>query len=159
MLLHALTQIQLSYLRICIFHFSCVPLPLIYRQCLYVMYTCTVFCIYTTSKGICTYGYGIGHTVYEYMGHPKSIRILKNFCTSDNQFFVKFWLPPFSTMGILNLKVGTVPRKFEKSFWTTNRPRHFFLYRKIVISFRGAVVQIKNYLKTVKREKFFKNFA
>ena len=94
-----------------------------------------------------------------YMGHPKSIRILKIFCTSDNQFLLKFWLHPFSTIRILNSKVGTVPRKFEKSFWTTNRPRHFLLYRKIVILFCGAVVQIKNYLKTVKREKFFKNFA
>ena len=29
---------------------------------------CTVFCTYTTStsKGTCTYGYGIGHTVYVY---------------------------------------------------------------------------------------------
>ena len=94
------------------------------------------------------------------MGHPKSIRILKKFCTSDNQFLLKFWLPPFSTMRNLNPKVGTVPRKFEKSFWTTNRPRHFvFVQKKIVISFREAVVQIKIYLKTVKREKFFKNFA
>ena len=33
----------------------------------------------------------------EYMVHPKSIRIHKNFCTSDNQFLIKFWLPPFST--------------------------------------------------------------
>ena len=89
------------------------------------------------------------------MGHPKSILILKNCCTSDNQFFVKFWLPPFSTMRILNPKVGTVPRKFEKSFGLQIAPATV-LYRKIVISFRGAVVQINNYLKTVKREKFFK---
>ena len=27
---------------------------------------------------------------------------------------------------ILNPKVGTVPRKFEKYLWTTNRPHHFF---------------------------------
>ena len=93
------------------------------------------------------------------MGHPKSIRILKNFCSSDNQFFLKFWLPPFSTMRILNPKVGTAPRKFEKSFWTTNRPRHLFLYKNIVISFRGAFVQIQNYSNTVKRENFLKNFA
>ena len=88
-----------------------------------------------------------------YMGHPISIRILKFFCTSDNQFVLKVCLQPFSTMRILNPKVGTVPRKFEKYLWTT---RHFgFFYWKIVISFCGAVVQIKNYLKTVKREKFF----
>ena len=79
------------------------------------------------------------------MGHPKSIRIIKKICTFDNQFLLKFWLPPFSTMRILNPKVGTVPRKFEKYLWTTNRPRHFLCTEK----FRGAVVQIKYYLKTV----------
>ena len=94
-----------------------------------------------------------------YMGHPKSIRIFKKFCTSDNQFFLKFWLPPFSTMRILIPKVGTVPRKCEKSFLDYKSPAPLLLYRKIVISFRGAIVQIKNYLKPVKREKFFKNFA
>ena len=111
-------------------------------------------------RNIETQKYQFGSNVAaEYVGHPKSIRIFKNFCSSDNQFFLKFWLPPFSTMRILNPKVGTAPRKFEKSFWTTNRPRHLFLYKNIVISFRGAFVQIENYSNTVKRENFLKNFA
>ena len=55
----------------------------------------------------------------------KVIGFDKKFCTSDNQFFIKFWLLTFSTMEILNPKVGTVPRKFEKYFWLTNRLTQF----------------------------------
>ena len=33
--------------------------------------------------------------------------------TFDNQFLIKFWLPTFLTIEILNPKVDTVPRKFE----------------------------------------------
>ena len=54
---------------------------------------------------------------YTYVGHSESNEIQKNFCTSDNQFLIKFWLLTFSTMEILNPKVGTVPRYFEKYFW------------------------------------------
>ena len=50
-------------------------------------------------------------------------------------------------------------KKIREVFLDYKSPPPLFLYRKIVISFRGAVVQIKNYLKTVKGEKFFKNFA
>ena len=55
----------------------------------------------------------------------KLTRFDKNFPTSDNQFLIKFWLLTFSTMEILNPTVGTVPRKFEKYLWPTNRPAHF----------------------------------
>ena len=41
------------------------------------------------------------------MGHPKSKEIHYNFPTPT-------WFPTFSTMLILNLKVRTEPRKFEK---------------------------------------------
>ena len=85
------------------------------------------------------------------MVQSKSIRILKNFCTSDKQFFIKFWLPTFSTMRILNPKVGTVPRKFEY-LWTTNRPRHLFCNEKLCFHFAELLYKYKNYLKTVKRE-------
>ena len=54
----------------------------------------------------------------------KVIGFDKKFCTSDNQFFIKFWLLTFATMEILNPKVGTVPRKFEKYLWLTNRLAH-----------------------------------
>ena len=52
LLLHASTQIQLSNLRICIFHFSFVPIDLP------TVSVCTVLCTYSTSIGICTYSYG-----------------------------------------------------------------------------------------------------
>ena len=58
------------------------------------------------------------------MGCPKSNRIDQNFCTSDNQNFMKICLPPFETMLILNPKAGTMPRKFEKCFRSTNRPKN-----------------------------------
>ena len=56
LLLNALTQntqIQLSYLRICIFHISFVPIDLL------TVSVCTAFCTYSTSilVGICTYSY------------------------------------------------------------------------------------------------------
>ena len=54
LLLHALTQKQLSYLRICIFHFSFVPIDLP------TVSLCTVFCTYSTSIGICSYSYRYG---------------------------------------------------------------------------------------------------
>ena len=50
-------------------------------------------------------------------------------------------------------------KKIREVFLDYKSPRHFLLYKNIVISFGGAVVQIKNYLQTVKREKFFRNFA
>ena len=46
------------------------------------------------------------------MGCIESSRNRENFRTSDNRTFMKLWLPPFSTMRILNPKVGTMPRKF-----------------------------------------------
>ena len=55
----------------------------------------------------------------------KVMRFDKKFCTSDNQFFIKFWILTFSTMEILNPKVGTMPRKFEKYLWLTNRLAQF----------------------------------
>ena len=54
LLLHASTQIQLSYLRICIFNFSFVPIDLP------TVTVCTVFSTYSTSIGICTYSSGYG---------------------------------------------------------------------------------------------------
>ena len=56
----------------------------------------------------------------------KIMRFDKKFCTFDIQFLIKFWLLTFSIMEILNPKVGTVPRKFEKYLWSTNRPAHFY---------------------------------
>ena len=70
--------------------------------------------------------------------------ILKKFCTSDQQILIQFWLPPFSTMRCLNLKVGTVPRKFEKFFWTTNRPRHFFCNTKLWFHIAEVLYKNKN---------------
>ena len=49
-----------------------------------------------------------------YMRRIECPRNCKNFRTSDNQMFKKFWLSPFATTMILNPKVDTVPRKFEK---------------------------------------------
>ena len=54
LLLHALTQIQLLYLRICIFHFSFILIDLP------TVSVCTVFSTYSTCIGICTYTYGYG---------------------------------------------------------------------------------------------------
>ena len=48
------------------------------------------------------------------------------------------WLPPFSTTRIINPKVGTVPRKFEKYIRSTNRPAHFFFCKKLCL-FREPV--------------------
>ena len=55
----------------------------------------------------------------------KVLTFKKIFCTCDNQFFIKCCLLTFSTMEILNPKVGTVPRKFEKYLWLTNRLAQF----------------------------------
>ena len=42
----------------------------------------------------------------------KLTRFDKKFRSSDNQYLIKFWLLTFSTMEILNPKVGTVPKNF-----------------------------------------------
>ena len=67
-----------------------------------------------------------------YISHPKSSRIDQNFRTSYNQNFMKICSPPFETMLILNPKVGTMPRKFEKCFRSTNRPAQSSPQLKIV---------------------------
>ena len=56
LLLHASTQIQLSYLRICILHFSCVPidLPTVVSVCMYIYILCTYSTSIGTSTSICT---------------------------------------------------------------------------------------------------------
>ena len=48
--------------------------------------------------------------MYPYMGHSESNEIRRNFCTSDNKLSIKFWLPTFSAIRILNPKVDTVQK-------------------------------------------------
>ena len=59
------------------------------------------------------YGYTM-QRLYMYMGYSKINEIRYIFCTSDYQFLIKFWLLTFSTMEILNPKVGTVPKKIRE---------------------------------------------
>ena len=56
----------------------------------------------------------------------KVMRFNKIFVLPTIQFLIKFWLMTFATMEILNLQVGTVPRKFDKYLWSTNRLAHFY---------------------------------
>ena len=60
LLLHASTQIQLSYLRICIFHFSFVPidLPMIYDVCIRDV------TVYTRNSSISCIVYRVSCIVY-----------------------------------------------------------------------------------------------
>ena len=61
------TQIQISYLRICIFHFSCVPidLPTVSVTLLYVMYKVQYFAPTVRVQVFAhTYGYGIRCTCF-----------------------------------------------------------------------------------------------
>ena len=94
---------------------------------LIAMFKYAVLTIYLTV----VHKYNVLYDCWMYMGHPKRIRILKNFCTSNNQLFIKFWLPPFLTMTILNPKVGTVPKQFEKYLWPTNHTRHLLCNEKL----------------------------
>ena len=59
------------------------------------------------------------------MSYSKNNETRYNFRTCDNLFLIKFWLLTSSTMEILNPKVGTVPKNFEKYLWSTNRLAHF----------------------------------
>ena len=76
-----------------------------------VRYTCNKFCLrvyvydsYYIRIQYCT------SMLYLYEGHSKSIRILKKILYFRQSVLNKFWLPTFSTIRILNPKVGTVPR-------------------------------------------------
>ena len=59
-----------------------------------------------------------------YMGHSKNSRNDQNFPRFHNQNLMKICLPPLTTMLILNPKIVTVPKKFEKYFPLTNRLAH-----------------------------------
>ena len=97
--------------------------------------------------------------VFTYKGYSKNNEIwLKNF-TSDNLFLIKFWLLTFSTMEILNPKVGTMQKKFEKYLWLTHRPAHFFRNWKSCLFWPALLNNNKIYLKTVEAENNFQIYA
>ena len=73
------------------------------------------------------------------MGHSKINEIQLNFCTSDNQFLIKFWLLTFSTMEILNPEVGTVPKKIREVFMANKSSRALCSVLKIVFVLVGAL--------------------
>ena len=131
-LLYILNFLEFPYrhVRVCTLH-TYISLHTLLLSMDYTVYTVQSVVLYTVYRihsslytRILCWKYPCGSNLYTWRIR-KVIGFDKNFCTSDNQFFIKFWLLTFSTMEILNLKVGTVPRKFEKYLWLTNRLAQF----------------------------------
>ena len=72
---------------------------------------------------------------------------------------LKFWLPMFSMMLIQNPKIGTVPKKFEKCWWTTNHPTTSFWNRKSFLFKWCPQIQYLNCINKARSENFYILFS
>ena len=76
------------------------------------------------------------------MVHSESNEIRQNFRSSDNQLSIKFWLPSFSPMRIINPKV-TVQNKIREVIMDNQSPTPLFVFKNRVFINRLFTTIIK----------------